>query len=133
MSHPPRTLSGTRLPRKGPTMDHNLLVLSGRLAAPPELRAVAGGRRLARYLVTVRSGPPAQRVDVLPVTLWDPPSTVLEPEPPPGNPIWIAGSLQRRFDEDAGGRRSSIEVVAGVLSLKEVPDVEPFVVAPGMG
>ena len=110
-------------------MDNNILVLSGRLAAPPEVRTLAGGARLARYLVTVRSGPPARRVDVLPVTLWDPPASVLEEEPPPGNPVWVAGSIRRVFGREAAGRQSTIEIVAGVLSLREVPDVEPFVSA----
>ena len=39
-------------------MDLNLVVLSGRLAAPPELRVFESGRRFARYLVTVRSEEP---------------------------------------------------------------------------
>ena len=50
----------------------NLVIIGGQLAAPPELRTAESGSRLVRYLVTVRSDEPTRRVDVLPVTKWDP-------------------------------------------------------------
>ena len=58
-------------------MDLNLVVLAGRLAAPPELRAFESGATLIRYLVTVRSEEPRRRVDVVPVTLWNPPDRAI--------------------------------------------------------
>jgi single-stranded DNA-binding protein len=98
-------------------MDLNLVVLCGRLAAPVEIRAFEGGSRLARYLVTVRSEEP-RRVDVLPVTLWDPPEALVDANPAPGRALWVAGSVQRRFWSGAEGRRSRVEVVAEQVCLR---------------
>lgn len=99
-------------------MDLNLVVLSGRLAAPPELRAFDSGCRFVRYLVTCRSEEPKRRVDVLPVTLWDPPPALADADPAPGTPLWIAGTAQRRFWGEQEGRRSRLEIVADEVCLR---------------
>ena len=93
-------------------MDLNLVVLGGRLAAPPELRVFDSGTRLMRFLVTVRSESPRRRTDVVPVTLWNPPPSRVEALHDVGDRIWVAGAIQRRFMETAEGRRSRLEVVA---------------------
>ena len=92
-------------------MDLNLIVLSGRLASAPEMRVFDSGTRLIRYLVTVRTETPRRRIDVLPVTLWDPSEDVTA-DLEPGRRVWVAGSAQRRFWEGPAGRRSRIEIVA---------------------
>ncbi|HSM01011.1 MAG TPA: single-stranded DNA-binding protein [Acidimicrobiia bacterium] len=104
-------------------MDLNLVVVSGRLAAPPELRQFESGARLARYLVTVRSEEPTRRVDVLPVTLWDPCEELLDEDPAPGRRLWAVGSIQRRFWSATEGRRSHLELVADQVCLRP-PDEE---------
>ena len=104
-------------------MDLNLIVVSGRLAAPPELRQFESGARLARYLVTVRSEEPSRRVDVLPVTLWDPADELLDADPAPGARVWVVGSLQRRFWSATEGRRSRLELVAEQVCVRP-PDEE---------
>ena len=91
-------------------MDFNLVVLSGRLAAPPELRVFDSGNRLVRYLVTVSTDEPRRRVDVLPVTLWEPAEDDLEAEA--GQRLVVTGTVQRRFWSNPNGRRSRLEVVA---------------------
>ncbi len=108
-------------------MDHNIVVLAGHLAGPPELRELEGGGRLVRYLVTTRIESPQKRIDVVPVILWDPPESLLAEDPPPGHPIWVAATVQRRFWEAKGGRRSRVEIVASHVCLRDPPDVEPFV------
>ena len=100
-------------------MHFNLVVLSGRLAAPVEYRSFASGSRLARLLVTIRSTEPRRRVDVLPVTIWDPADDVFDPEPQPGSGVWIAGMVQRRFWQDGEGRRSRLELVANHVELRD--------------
>ena len=99
-------------------MDFNVVVLSGRLAAPPELRAFESGLRLVRYLITVRADEPRRRVDVVPVTLWEPSEDVLSPAPQVGQRIWAAGSVQRRFWSNPDGRRSRLEIVAEQIQLR---------------
>ena len=106
-------------------MDLNLVVLGGRLAAPPEIRQFESGSRLVRYLVTVRSEEPRRRVDVVPVVLWDPADDLLDAEPEPGRPVWVAGSVQRRFWSGEEGRRSRLEVIADQVCLR------PVIPAPG--
>jgi single-stranded DNA-binding protein len=103
-------------------MDLNLVVLSGKLATAPEVRVFDSGSRLVRYLVTVRSEVPRRRVDVLPVTLWDPADDLLAKEVLPGRRIWVAGSTQRRFWDGPEGRRSRIEIVAEQVSMRDELD-----------
>jgi single-strand DNA-binding protein len=99
-------------------MDLNLVVVSGRLAAPPEVRQFESGARLARYLVTVRSEEPTRRVDVLPVTMWDPADELIDAQPAPGCRVWVAGSIQRRFWSGEEGRRSRLELIADQVCIR---------------
>lgn len=100
-------------------MDLNLVVVSGRLAAPPEVRQFESGARLARYLVTVRSEEPTRRVDVLPVTMWDPSDALLDAQPAPGARVWVVGSVQRRFWSGEEGRRSRLELIADQVCIRD--------------
>lgn len=100
-------------------MDLNLVVLAGRLAAPPEHRLFDSGARLVRYLVTVRSDEPHNRVDVVPVTHWNPGPEDPEEPAEPGRRIWIAGGVQRRFWDADSTRRSRLEIVAHQVELRE--------------
>lgn len=99
-------------------MDFNLVVISGRLAAPPELRVFESGVRLVRYLITVRTDEPRRRVDVLPVTQWNPPDDDLVPEPEVGRRVWVVGTVQRRFWSNPEGRRSRLEVLAEQVRVR---------------
>jgi single-stranded DNA-binding protein len=93
-------------------MDLNLVVLAGRIATEPEIRTFPSGTTMIRYLVTVRSSEPRRRVDVIPVSLWDPSPDVREHRDVRGRKVWVAGSVQRRFWADAGDTRSRMEIVA---------------------
>jgi single-strand DNA-binding protein len=93
-------------------MDLNMVVLNGRLAAPPEHRVLESGSRMARLLVAVRSEEPHSRLDILPVVWWEPEEEFVAAPPDVGSRVWITGSIQRRYWESADGRRSKIEVVA---------------------
>ena len=91
-------------------MDFNIVVISGRLAAEPEIRAFDGGATVVRFLVASRTDTPRRRIDVVPVVLWDAGENVAEFER--GDRVWVVGSVQRRFWSDDRNRRSRIEVVA---------------------
>ncbi len=106
-------------------MDLNLIVLCGRLATDGELRVFDSGAKLIRYLVTVRVDHPRRRIDVIPVTLWDPPAELVDSPGTKGERVWVCGSVQRRFWESPDGRRSRVEVVAEQVNFKDVEDLEP--------
>lgn len=106
-------------------MDLNLIVLCGRLAVDGELRVFDSGTRLIRYLVTVKVDYPRKRIDVVPVTLWDPPTDLVDDPGLKGERIWVCGSVQRRYWENPDGRRSRIEVVAEQVNFKDVEELAP--------
>lgn len=97
-------------------MDLNLVVLAGRLAAVPELRVFDSGSKLVRYLVTVKSQKPRRRVDVVPITVWEPGEVDIDIAP--GTPVWTAGTVQRRFWSASDGRRSRLEIIADEVCLR---------------
>lgn len=105
-------------------MDINLVILFGRLSTDPELRVFDSGTRLLRYLVTVRVDYPRRRVDVVPVTLWDPPEELVADPGTKGQRVWVCGSVQRRFWEGPEGRRSRVEVVAEQVSPRDAEELE---------
>ncbi len=97
-------------------MDLNLVILCGRLSAPPDHRQFESGSSCLHLLVTVRSERPTRRIDVVPVTWWDPdPHSVVGLVP--GARLWIAGSAQRRFRDGSDGRRSTLEVIARAVNV----------------
>jgi single-strand DNA-binding protein len=102
-------------------MDVNIVVLSGRVAAPPEYRVFESGARLLRLLVTVRLEEPRRRLDVIPVTLWDPPDDNLEHSV--GDRIYLTGTVQRRFWSNPDGRRSRLEIIAEYITHKREAEV----------
>jgi single-strand DNA-binding protein len=105
-------------------MNLNLVVLCGRLAAPPEIRVFESGSTLVRSLITVRSDAPRRRVDVVPVTLWDPAPDHEILTAVVGEEVWTTGAVQRRFWSSAEGRRSRLEVVAHHIQLTRIVDVQ---------
>ncbi|MFQ5518263.1 MAG: single-stranded DNA-binding protein [Acidimicrobiia bacterium] len=103
-------------------MDLNLVVLAGRVVAPPEARETTSGERMVRYLIaTARDRPPA-RLDVIPVTVWSPERSGGDTLPAVGGRVWVTGSVQRRFHGSVAGRRSVIEVVAGQVACRPEDD-----------
>ncbi|MDX2344055.1 MAG: single-stranded DNA-binding protein [Acidimicrobiia bacterium] len=103
-------------------MDFNVVVLSGRLAAPPELREFESGSRLVRSLVTVRSDTPRRRVDVVPVTLWDPDPDAAILGASVGDGVWVAAAVQRRFWTETERRMSRLEIVARDIEVRRPSD-----------
>lgn len=108
----------------------NLVVLNGVLAADPDHRTYDSGASALRCLITVRSDQP-KRTDVVPVTYWDPPQDVINAIVGRGQPVWMAGMVQRRFSADADGRRGRIEIVARALELGDEAPATPGSAAGG--
>ena len=100
-------------------MDLNVAVLCGTIAAPPEYREFASGARSLRYLVTTRAEQPRRRIDVLPVTYWDPPPSLVDSPGVVGQTVWMAVSIERRFWDAGDGRRSRIELVGRYVEVRD--------------
>lgn len=103
-------------------MDLNLVVLCGRLSTAPELRVFDSGAQLLRLLVVTRLEEPRKRVDVVPVTLWNPPPELLADLPDAEDRVWVTGSIRRRYWEGPDGRRSRLEVVADHVTPRPADD-----------
>lgn len=100
--------------------DLNLSVLCGRLATEPELSIHDSGSRTLKFLVTVGARHPRRRIDVVPVTLYDPPDELVDDLPGANTRVWVTGAVQRRAQDGPEGRRTRIEIVADqVAVLKE--------------
>jgi single-stranded DNA-binding protein len=102
-----------------PNDDCNVVMLAGRLCAPPEHRVTEGGNHLLRLLVAVRTDRPSRRLDVLPVIWWDPPPAVINSPPPSGTRVSLTAAVQRRFHQTSTGRTGSVEIVAGEVAIGE--------------
>ena len=100
-------------------MDLNIVVLAGAIAAEPEFRTFDSGARFVRFLITTRSSSPRRRVDVVPVTLWDPPDDLAAESDLRHRKVWVVGSVQRRFWSTDGATRSRVEVVAHHVELRD--------------
>ena len=100
-------------------MDLNLVLLAGRLAAPPEALTFESGARCVRYLVTVRSDVPQRRVDVVPVTDWSPEAASPGGEVDAGRTVWVVGTVRRRFWDGEQRRRSRLEVIAHEVEFRD--------------
>ncbi len=109
-------------------MDLNLIVMCGRLAVDGELRTFDSGARLIRYLVTTRVDFPRKRVDVIPVTVWDPAQELVDEPGQKGERIWVCGSVQRRYWESPDGRQSRVEIVAEQVKVGNLGQLEPLTV-----
>jgi single-stranded DNA-binding protein len=102
-------------------VDINVVVLVGRLSAPPEISN--DENTVVRLLIASRSDAPTKRLDLLPVVWWNPTSDELSRIPPVGARVWVTGSVQRRYWEGRDGRRSRIELIAEQVAF---PTDEPL-------
>ena len=105
-------------------MDLNLMVLCGRLTVDGEVRTFDSGTQLIRYLVTTSVTHPRRRVDVIPVTHWDPSPELVANPGRKGDRIWVCGSAQRRYWESPDGRRSRLEIVAEQVDFTDLETEE---------
>lgn len=97
-------------------MDINLSMVSGRLALAPLVEHQSDGAVLARMLVLVRS-PRRSRVDVVPVTMANPPPELLAEGIGSGTGVYLAGGLMRRCAADVLSTSTRLELVADSLAL----------------
>ena len=97
--------------------DLNTVTLRGSLAAPIELETYPTGAVRARLLVTIRTSDPVRRVDVLPVTVWEPVNHPgLDLDAPLGATVNVTATIRRNFWAAEDSRRSRLELVADTIT-----------------
>jgi single-stranded DNA-binding protein len=91
----------------------NLSVLRGLVSAPPEVRQLESGRRVAA--LAVRTTGSSGKDTSVPVSVWDPPAWVETLAP--GDAVIVVGRVRRRFFQTAaGGRGAKTEVEADTVA-----------------
>jgi hypothetical protein len=90
----------------------NLVVLRGVASAPPEVRTLTSGRRIATLSIRVHALDPGYTS--VPVAVREPPAWVEDLDE--GAPLVVLGSLRRRFFKTASGATGArVEVEAKVV------------------
>jgi single-stranded DNA-binding protein len=91
----------------------NLSVVRGLVSAPPEVRQLESGRRVAA--LSVRTSGTNGKDTSVPVAVWDPPAWVEELDT--GGGVIVVGKLRRRFFQTAaGGRGAKTEIEAETIA-----------------
>ena len=109
----------------------NLVVLTGRLTADPELKTTPNGISVTSFSIAVsrryRSGE-ATETDFINIVAWRQTAEFITKYFKKGTMIGIEGSIQtRRYTDKNGNNRTAFEVVAN--KLKEKPDHCPTLTA----
>jgi len=89
----------------------NVSVLCGECSAPPEVRVLESGSRLATLALRCPAGD--ERATSVPVTVWDPPAWLETVDP--GERLVVVGRLRRRFFQRPGGVGSRVDVEAETI------------------
>jgi hypothetical protein len=106
----PTTTNGSAGQVSIPTV--NLVVLRGVASAPPEVRTLTSGLRLATISVRVHAIDPGSTS--VPVAVREPPAWVEDLDE--GAPLVVVGVLRRRFFKNAtGGTGARVEVEARTI------------------
>jgi single-stranded DNA-binding protein len=93
----------------------NLAVLWGECPAPPEVRQLPSGQRVANLSIRVR--PDDGRADSVPVTVWEPPVWLEDVDE--GEEVFVVGRVRRRFYRNpVSGTASRTDVEAAVIARR---------------
>jgi single-strand DNA-binding protein len=99
----------------------NVVTLIGNLATDVELKEVAGGKKVASFLLAVDR--PGQEVaDFVWVSVWERQAEVCAEYLAKGKRVALDGRLRSRSWETEEGRRNAIEVVANRVEFLSPPD-----------
>lgn len=93
----------------------NLVIITGRLTADPEVKTTQTGKTVARFSVAVNEGKTkdgAERVQYFNVSAWDRQAEVLQNYAKKGTKVLIEGSLQNRsWDKPDGTKGYATDIL----------------------
>ncbi len=109
----------------------NLVILSGRLTANPELRYTPSGRAVCKFGLAVsrnfknQAGEWQEDTLFINVTAWGALAERINDKLTKGSPVVVEGRLQSRTWEDSmGQKRKTIEVIARTVQMLEKMGVQ---------
>ena len=104
----------------------NVVTLIGNLATDVELKDVAGGKRVASFLLAVDRPSKDAGADFIGITVWDRQAELCGEYLGKGKRVGLDGRLRSRsWNADDGTRRSAIEVVANRVEFLSPPGAGP--------
>jgi single-strand DNA-binding protein len=108
----------------------NVVSLVGNLATDVELREVAGGKKVASFLLAI-DRPGGEEADFVAISAWERQAETCAEYLAKGRLVAVDGRLRSRSWEAAGGeKRSAVEVVANRVEFLSPPaaagEVVPF-------
>ncbi len=92
----------------------NLAVVSGTCSAPPEVRLLDSGTRVASLSIRCPADARDERATSVPVTVWNPAAWVETLDR--GDEVVVVGRVRRRFYSRPGGVGSRVDVDAVVIA-----------------
>jgi len=96
----------------------NMVVLTGRLTADPELKYTQTGKALVRFALAVNRRYNRDETDFINVTAWDKKAELASQYLHKGSLIAVTGSIRvRSYDDSEGIRRKSTEVLVENLEF----------------
>lgn len=97
----------------------NVVILIGRVVAPPELRYTPGGKAVAQFTMAVDRGfGDGKETDFIPVVVWERLAEICNEYLVKGKLISIQGSLRvRTYETQEGQKRKAFEVVASTMQM----------------
>ena len=99
-------------------MSVNMVVLTGRLTADPELKYTQTGKALVRFALAVNRRYNRDETDFINVTAWDKKAELASQYLHKGSLIAVTGSIRvRSYDDSEGIRRKSTEVLVENLEF----------------
>jgi single-strand DNA-binding protein len=108
----------------------NVVTLIGNLATDVDLKAVAGDKKVASFLLAVPRPAKGDEADFIWVSTWDRNAEVCAEHLTKGKRVAVDGRLKSRTWEQEGKRRDAIEVVARNVEFlsppSELAEVVPF-------
>lgn len=101
-------------------MGMNLVILTGRLTADPELKYTQSGKAFARFSLAVNRSYNREETDFINCVAWDKRAELAAEYLRKGNQAGIQGTIRvRSYDDDAGQKRRITEVLVENIEFLE--------------
>ncbi len=101
----------------------NVVTLIGNLATEVDLKEVAGGKRVASFVLAIDRPTKDGGADFVRVSVWDKQGEICSRYLGKGKRVAVDGRLRSRsWEEPDGKRRSAVEVVANRVQFLSPPD-----------